>query len=201
MLSDSEIRKEMVWDTQSEQGLLVDPAPEDVQYQPASLDLRLGNVFKTFVVPLNARFAKPLNPREIIPEEYMHTETLQEVAGAESGYILMPEVFTLAMTKEYVGMPRHLVGQVEGRSSIGRLGVIVHFTAGLIDPGFSGNITLEMINLSPRPVILYVGMRICQLVFERIDGEVLRPYGHRDLCSKYMGQTITTSSRAHKDIK
>lgn len=201
MLSDSEIRKEMQWDTHEEQGLLIDPRPEDVQFQPASLDLRLGNVFKTFTVPLNAKFSKPIDPYEPVPEEFMQEEVLHEVEGASSCYVLMPGIFTLAMTKEYVGIPRHLVARVEGRSSIGRLGVIIHATAGFIDPGFSGNITLEMVNLSPRPILLYVGMRICQLSFTRIIGEVLRPYGHKDLRSKYMGQTTTTSSRAHKDTK
>lgn len=189
MLADSRIR----WETDNHDGprLVVHPYPKDVQFQPASLDLCLGNEFKTFDAPGWGT----LDPTAPIPEDWMETTVVQQVEGAESFYELAPNTFTLATTVERIEMPRHLVARVEGKSSLGRLGLIVHATAGFIDPGFKGQITLEMVNLAPRPILLRVGMRICQLSFDRLEGTVLRPYGHPDLKSKYQGQMGTTMSR------
>lgn len=197
MLADSLIRSELCWDGE-EYGLTIEPPPEDVQFQPASLDLRLGYEFKRFITPLNAKTATPLDPRCPYPKEWVDTTRIEPIEGAEVAYILEPGIFTLATTIERVKMPKHLVARVEGKSSIGRLGLLIHATAGFIDPGFQGNITLEMMNLSPRPIALTVGMRICQLSFSRVVGLVERPYGHPDLKSKYQGQVGVTESRADK---
>jgi dCTP deaminase len=199
MLSDTLIRYAMRIEGSEPHRLDVTPVPEDVQFQPASLDLRLGNEFKHFVRPLNPTNAAPLDPTRPYPTEWMETTTVASIDGAESFFVLVPGVFTLATTLERVKMPVDLVARVEGKSSLGRLGLIIHATAGFVDPGFRGNITLEMMNLGPRPIALKIGMRICQLSFEKVDGRVERPYGHPDLKSKYQGQTGVTESRAHKD--
>jgi dCTP deaminase len=177
--------------------LVVYPPPEDIQFQPASLDLRLGNQFKWFEAPTDSG---SLDPTVSYPKEWVGTCTVPHVEGAEAFYMLEPGVFTLATTLEAVRMPSDLVARVEGKSSLGRLGLIIHATAGFIDPGFKGNITLEMMNLSPRPIALKIGMRICQLSFEKVDGRVERPYGHPSLGSKYQGQQGVTESRSHKEI-
>lgn len=195
MLSDTRIRHALTIEHEAHR-LEITPAPEDVQFQPASLDLRLGSEFKRFLAPTSDGYLDPTTP---YPPEWVDTVVVPSVAGATAFYMLDPGVFTLATTIEVVKMPTNLVARVEGKSSLGRLGLIIHATAGFIDPGFKGNITLEMMNLSPRPIALKIGMRICQLSFETVDGRVERPYGHPDLKSKYQGQRGVTESRAHKD--
>jgi dCTP deaminase len=112
-------------------------------------------------------------------------------------FILHPGAFVLGTTLEYVRVPINLVGRLEGRSSIGRLGVIVHATAGFIDPGFEGQITLEISNAGKIPVALHAGTRICQLTLLET-GTVLRPYG-TGRRSKYQGQRNPTASRIALD--
>lgn len=198
MLSDTRIRHALTIE-HDDHRLEVTPQPEDVQFQPASLDLRLGAEFKHFLRPLNPKTAHPLDPTTPYPKDWVETTTVPTPDGVEAFYMLEPGVFTLATTIEVVKMPTNLVARVEGKSSLGRLGLIIHATAGFIDPGFKGNITLEMMNLSPRPIALKIGMRICQLSFEKVDGRVERPYGHPALKSKYQGQLGVTESRAHQD--
>jgi dCTP deaminase len=196
MLSDTRIRHALTIE-HKDHCLEVTPAPEDVQFQPASLDLRLGAEFKYFLRPTDDR---PLDPTVPYSSEWIESVTVPPAPeGSEAFYILEPGIFTLATTLEVVKMPSNLVARVEGKSSLGRLGLIIHATAGFIDPGFKGNITLEMMNLAPRAIALRVGMRICQLSFEQVDGRVERPYGHPALKSKYQGQRGVTESRAHQD--
>lgn len=196
MLADTLIRHALSEEDSSFR-LVIDPFPQDVQFQPASVDLRLGNEFKQFNP---AKDSRALSPTEPYPEDWVSTTVLPPVPhDATVAYILEPGVFTLATTIERVKIPNNLVARVEGKSSLARLGLLVHVTAGFIDPGFSGNITLEMVNLSPRPIDLVVGMRICQLSFDRVDGRVERPYGHPGLRSKYQGQAGTTESRTYKN--
>lgn len=107
---------------------------------------------------------------------------------------LQPGEFRLAHTLEKIGIPDHLVGQVNGKSSLGRLGLLVHATAGFVDPGFAGQLTLELKNLSDRPIQLEQHQPVCQLVLFRVLGTVLRPYGHPELGSHYQGQSGTTPS-------
>lgn len=107
---------------------------------------------------------------------------------------LQPGEFRLSHVLERIQIPRHLVGQVNGKSSLGRLGLLVHATAGFVDPGFAGQLTLELKNLGDRPMELEQHQPVCQLVLFRVLGTVLRPYGHPDLGSHYQGQSGTTPS-------
>lgn len=133
--------------------------------QPASVDLQLGHVVKT-----------------IDGETFYLNE--------KSMYVLQPGEFILGSTVEYVNIPEDLVARVEGRSSIGRLGVMVHVTAGYIDPGFRGNITLELFNCSDKPFLLSKGDCLCQIVFETLTSPCLNPYH-----GKYQGDVGTVCSR------
>lgn len=116
-------------------------------------------------------------------------------------FIIHPGEFALASTYETIKLPKHLVGRVEGRSSIGRLGVTVHVTAGYIDPGFHGKITLEISNIGKMPIAIYPKQRICQIVFETMTSPAKRPYGHPERDSKYMGQNGPESSKISKDYE
>lgn len=189
MLSDTMIRYLISHESEAHR-LVVDPVPEDVQFQPASLDLRLGPGFRVYKTPLRGALGvMPLDPRTAHPMEWLE-------GNDDASFIVEPGAFVLGTTVERVRIPRQIVARVEGKSSLGRLGLIVHATAGFIDPGFEGNITLEMYNLAPRPILLSAGMRICQLSFDKVEGTVERPYGHPALKSKYQGQTGVTPSRA-----
>ena len=129
--------------------------------------------------------------------------TTKESTTVEEGeaFIIHPNEFALATTLEYVKIPDDLVARVEGRSSMGRLGVTMHVTAGFIDPGFEGKITLEISNIGAMPVALYPGQRVCQIVFETMTTPSEVPYGHPDRNSKYMGQTKPESSRVKLDYE
>jgi dCTP deaminase len=167
------------------------PVDLDQQVQPASIDLRLGSAFRIFNYGNHAL----IDPREGVDLEAI-TE-LVELQGRP--FILHPGAFVLGTTLEYVAIPTNLVGRLEGRSSIGRLGVIVHATAGFVDPGFEGTITLEISNAGKIPVALHPGMRICQLTLLET-GPVLRPYGAAR-GSKYQGQRDPTPSRIAQDAE
>lgn len=125
--------------------------------------------------------------------------TPPEIAKEYRGMLIEPGEFMLATTKEYVKVPDDLVARVEGRSSLGRLGLTMHITAGYIDPGFEGNITLEIANLSNSSIRLYPNQRVCQIVFETMTTPSEIPYGHPSRNSKYMGQTGIECSRIHED--
>jgi dCTP deaminase len=158
--------------------------------QPASVDLRLGREFRVF---RNWRYSY-IDPREPQPDL---TEVV-EIADDEP-FILHPGEFVLARTEEVVTLPDDLVGRVEGKSSNGRLGLLVHATAGYVDPGFSGTLTLELSNVANLPIRLYRGMKIGQIAFEQVSTPVERPYGSEGLGSKYQGQRLPTASRAFQD--
>lgn len=116
-----------------------------------------------------------------------HTHNDERLMMNEFGYILKPGEFVLASTEEIVTLPATICGRLEGRSSVARMGLTVHVTAGIIDPGFSGRITLELANLGPKYITLYPGMRICALSFERLAFPVDTPYGLKDT-AKYQYQ-------------
>jgi len=162
----------------------IDPLDEDA-IQPCSVDLRLADSFREFTQPSLDQIAPIIDPME-------PTDMTEVISG---GCVLYPGRFVLASTIESVQLPRDLVGQVDGKSSLGRLGLLVHATAGFIDPGFEGQITLELSNVSPFPIRLPVGMRICQVSFTYLDRPAERPYGHPGLNSKYQGQRGATASR------
>jgi dCTP deaminase len=146
-------------------GLLIEPL-RDVQFQPASIDLCLGSSL-----------------RRLGEEPFAITR---------DGYLLRPGGFILGDTLEYVQIPWHLAAQFAGRSSLGRTGLQVHCTAGFVDPGFRGTLTVELCNLSDRIITLRAGQPIGQLCIMRLSSEPERPYGHPGLNSHYMSQTGPT---------
>lgn len=180
ILSDRDIRQQL------ELGNLeLLPKVEDRQIQPASVDLRLGEDFKRFQL---CRGVLDVRDQDSISEK-SYSQKIPEGAPVQ----VCPGEFLLSVTREKVKLPPDLVGRVEGRSSVGRIGLAVHVTAGYIDPGFNGQITLELANLNRYPIRLYVGMRIAQIVFERTTTPAARPYGSEGLGSKYQNQEIRES--------
>lgn len=145
------------------------PISPDEDIQPASIDLRLDNVLKTV--------------------------DGEEIIIPDDGYTLKPQEFILGSTFQSVHIPSTLVGIVNGKSSLGRLGVMIHVTAGYIDPGFIGNITLELFNVSNKPFVLMSGMKICQLILETVSSECFRPYGSNGLNSHYQNSKGVVNSR------
>ena len=172
--------------------LVVEPIDDlDTQIQPASIDLRLGSEFLEFQ-RTNIPCIHPNAEDEV--EDYV-AETYVE-PGDE--FILHPGDFVLGTTKERVEIPDDLVAHVEGRSSLGRLAIVVHATAGLADPGFEGRITLELSNLGAAPVALSPGMRVSQLTFTELSSPAARPYGE-ERGSKYQNQGGPQASRIGSD--
>ena len=167
------------------------PLDESIQIQPASIDLRLGLDFQTFNFTQQAL----IDPMD--PGTFAHLTTQVHLAETDK-FIVHPGEFILATTLERVEVPDDLVARLEGRSSIGRLGIVIHSTAGYIDPGFQGTITLEISNLGHLAVALYPRMRICQLAFEQMSSPVSEGYGVKET-SKYQGQESTTVSRLFED--
>ena len=119
----------------------------------------------------------------------------------KEGFIIHPGEFLLGSTVEKITLPNDIAAKLEGRSSLGRLGLVVHATAGYVDPGFSGWLTFELSNLSRLPIRVYPGMKIAQICFFQMSSPVLRPYGSKGLGSKYQGQKGPTASRAWMDFK
>ncbi len=154
--------------------------------QPASIDLRLGRSFRVFH---NHRIAA-IDLRD--PPTNL-TEHVSVEPGAP--FVIHPGEFVLGVTEEHVTIPDDVVARIEGKSSLGRLGLIVHATAGFVDPGFEGTLTLEITNLTRVPIKLYSGLPIAQLSFMELDQPAEVPYGHPDLGSHYHGQVEATESR------
>ena len=161
------------------------------QVGPASLDFRLGNTFKSY----KRDNLTLIDPTTGVWPEHIETVVLDE----KTPFILHPRQFVLGVTMEKIKVPYDLVARCEGRSSIGRLGIVIHSTAGFIDPGFEGTITLEITNINEIPVALYPGMRIGQFAFESIAGKVEVTYDKR-AWSKYMGQILPEHSRINTDL-
>jgi dCTP deaminase len=163
----------------------IDPWDESL-VQPASVDLRLGDSFRVFhnyrVTSIDLR-----DPPQNLTEE----------VKVENGdpFVIHPGEFALGRTTEWVELPEDIVARIEGKSSLGRLGLIVHATAGFCDPGWKGTLTLELNNLTRVPIKLYAGLPIAQLSFMTLDAAALRPYGHEQLGSHYQGQVEATESR------
>lgn len=157
----------------------------------SSMDLHLGNVFKLYE---HSKFAV-IDPKR--PETFQGNMRMITVPEGES-YMVQPGEFVLGVTAEIVTVPDDMVVRVEGRSSLGRLGIIIHSTAGFVDPGFSGTITLEISNLNRMPIALYPGMRICQIAFEMMTSPAETPY-HAKPFSKYQNQVLPEESRLSMD--
>lgn len=163
----------------------------DYHIHASSMDLHLGNTFKLYE---HSKYAilDPKNPDTFA--QNMRTITIDN----DEPFIVQPGEFILGVTREVISIPDDLVVRVEGRSSLGRLGIIVHSTAGFVDPGFEGTITLEISNLNRLPVALYANMRVCQIAFEKMTSKADTPY-HKKANSKYQGQILPEESRLAKD--
>jgi dCTP deaminase len=180
VLSDRTIRAEIAAGR-----IVVDPFDPGL-VQPSSIDVRVDRSFRVFH---NARYPyiDVRRPMEDLTE-------LVEVSGDEP-FILHPGEFVLGQTLERISLPTDLVARLEGKSSLGRLGLLIHSTAGFVDSGFTGNLTLELSNVANLPITIYYGMPIGQVSFMRMDGPVDNPYGSGEARSKYQGQAEPTPSR------
>ncbi len=184
VLADRDIRIEL------EAGRIRIEPYDPVDLQPSSVDLHLDRSFRVF---RNNRYAY-IDPRTPQPDL---TELL--MVEGEEPFILHPGEFVLGQTVEWIELPDDIVARLEGRSSLGRLGLLIHSTAGYVDPGFKGTVTLELSNVANLPIALYAGMRIGQISFFRMSSSVERPYGSKALGSKYQGQREPTASAIHAD--
>jgi dCTP deaminase len=180
VLSDRTIRRLL-----DEGRIGIDPyAPELMQ--PSSLDVRVDRYFRVF---RNSRY-----PFIDVKTQQEDLTELVEVA-AEEAFILHPGEFVLGSTLERVTLPDDLVARLEGKSSLGRLGLLIHSTAGFIDPGWDGHVTLELSNVANLPITIYPEMKIGQLSFVQLTEAAERPYGSEGIGSKYQGQRGPTPSR------
>jgi dCTP deaminase len=168
-----------------EERIRIDPW-DPMMVQPASVDLRLGDSFRVF----HNHRATAIDLRD--PPSNLTEEV---VIPAGEAFVIHPGEFCLGRTLEWVRIPDDIVARIEGKSSLGRLGLIVHATAGFCDPGFEGTLTLELNNLTRVPIRLYPGLPIAQLSFMTLDRAAQRPYGSPGLGSHYQGQRAATESR------
>ena len=159
--------------------------------QPSSIDVRLDKFFRIFD---NHKYAA-IDPAVEQPD----LTRLVEVKTDEP-FILHPGEFVLGSTLEYVALPDDVAARLEGKSSLGRLGLLTHSTAGFIDPGFEGNVTLELSNTATLPIHLWPGMKIGQLCFFRLTSAAENPYGSEKYGSRYRGQRGPTASRSFQNF-
>lgn len=173
----------------------ISPKPNfDDQLGPCSLDLHLGNTFKVF---------KPSRYPYIDIKKEISLEDIMERIDINDGdpFVLQPKDFVLAVTKEEFTLPADMMGRLDGRSSLGRLGVVVHSTAARFDPGWTGRAVMELGNLGIMPVILYAGTtRMCSLTFETLSSEAEKPY-LKQKDHKYAGQQEATASKISQEFK
>jgi dCTP deaminase len=182
LLSDRDIRAEIAAGR-----LGVDPFEEGL-VQPSSVDVRLDNLFRVFN---NTRYT------HIDPSTRQDDLTTLVEPKEGEPFVLHPGEFVLGSTLERCTLPHDLAGRLEGKSSLGRLGLLTHSTAGFIDPGFSGHITLELSNVANLPITLWPGMKIGQLCLLRLTSPAEHPYGSSQAGSKYQGQRGPTPSRSY----
>ena len=186
LLSDRDIRAEV------ESGRVrLDPWDPDM-IQPSSVDVRLDKFFRLFD---NHKY-RVIDPAQ----DQADLTRLVEVEPSE-GFVLHPGEFVLGSTLETVSLPDDLAARVEGKSSLGRLGLLTHATAGFVDPGFSGHVTLELANVATLPIKLYPGMKIGQLCFFRLSSPAEHPYGSAKYGSRYQGQRGPTPSRSYANFQ
>ena len=185
LLSDRDIRAEI------EAGRVVlEPFHREL-VQPSSVDVRIDRYFRLFD---NHKYPV-IDPAQEQPE----LTRLVEVE-ADEAFVLHPGEFVLASTFEVVTLPDDVAARLEGKSSLGRLGLLTHSTAGFIDPGFSGHVTLELSNVATLPIMLWPGMRIGQLCFFRLSSAAEHPYGSSESGSRYQGQRGPTASRSFRSF-
>ena len=186
ILSDKSIKEKI-----ESKEIVIEPFLEEY-LQPASYDLHLDKYFMVFnkenIAMIDVKRKQENLMREIQVDE-------------KEGFIIHPGEFVLANVKEITGVDGKHVGRLEGKSSLGRLGLIVHATAGFLDPGNKLRMTLELANVSPLPIRIYPGMKIAQMAFEYLDRECERPYGSKSLKSKYQGDLKVKGSQMWKNFK
>ncbi|HWG93659.1 MAG TPA: dCTP deaminase [Mycobacteriales bacterium] len=182
LLSDRDLRAEI-----ASGGLGLSPYDE-AMVQPSSIDVRLDRYFRVFA---NHRYTH-IDPAE---EQDDLTELVEP--DGEEPFVLHPGEFVLGSTLEVITLGDHLASRLEGKSSLGRLGLLTHSTAGFIDPGFSGHVTLELSNVANLPIKLYPGMKIGQVCVFRLSSPAEHPYGSAVYGSRYQGQRGPTPSRSH----
>lgn len=185
LLSDRDIRAEIAANRVG-----VEPF-EEAMIQPSSVDVRLDKFFRVFE---NHKYSV------IDPSTEQAELTREVIAEGDEPFILHPGEFVLASTYEVITLPDDIAGRLEGKSSLGRLGLLTHSTAGFIDPGFSGHITLELSNVANLPVKLFPGMKIGQLCLIRLSSPAEHPYGSEKYGSRYQGQRGPTASRSFKNF-
>lgn len=186
ILSDRTIREELAAGR-----IIIDPLDASC-IQPSSVDLHIDRYFRVF---------RNHTTRVIDVKENQEDLTELVEIGDEACFILHPGEFVLGATAERVGVPDDLVARIEGKSSLGRLGLVIHSTAGFVDPGFVGHITLELSNMATLPITLYPGMKIGQISFLRMTTAADSPYGSAALGSKYQGQRGPTPSRYYENFR
>ena len=186
ILSDRDIKKYI-----KEGKIKIKPKPNfKKQLGSASLDLRLGNEFRVF-----DHVRKPfIDTRD--PKTFSNITELIKVKNNEA-FVFQPNQFILGVTLEEVSLPNSIIARIDGRSSIGRLGIIVHSTAGHVDAGFKGKINLEMENIGMMPILLYPGTRICQLIFEKLSSPAETPY-YKKKGAKYLRARSPEESKLEK---
>jgi dCTP deaminase len=182
LLSDRDIKSEI------DKGRVVLEPYDLNMIQPSSVDVRLDRLFRTFE---NHKYAH-IDPAENQPEL-----TREVAVEGNDPFILHPGEFVLGSTYEVISLPDDIAGRLEGKSSLGRLGLLTHSTAGFIDPGFSGHVTLELSNVATLPIKLWPGMKIGQLCLFRLESPAEHPYGSAVYGSRYQGQRGPTPSKAY----
>lgn len=187
VLSDQDIKKAL------QSGLLkISPTLDlSTQLGPCSVDLRLGNTFRVFEHSKHPY----IDPTK---KDYSNEITREVIVGDGERFIMQPGDFALAVTLERLTIDPSLLGRLEGRSSMGRLGIVVHSTASVFEPGWDGQAVLELGNLGRIAVALYPGMRICAMTFEQLSSPALLPYTKKKN-AKYIDQTGPDESRIHQD--
>ena len=185
LLSDRDIRAEIAANRVG-----VEPFDE-AMIQPSSVDVRLDKFFRVFE---NHKYSV------IDPSTEQAELTREVIAEGDEPFILHPGEFVLASTYEVITLPDDIAGRLEGKSSLCRLGLLTHSTAGFIDPGFSGHITLELSNVANLPVKLFPGMKIGQLCLIKLSSPAEHPYGSEKYGSRYQGQRGPTASRSFKNF-
>ncbi len=173
--------------------IVVDPFDEAL-IQPSSIDVRISNLFRVF----RNHTAGVIDVKQDLTGL---TELVEIDASGGEAFMLHPGEFVLGSTLERIGVPHDLVGRIEGKSSLGRLGLLIHSTAGFIDPGYGGNVTLELANVASLPITLYPGMKIGQISFVQMTTPADDPYGSGALGSKYQGQRGPTPSRYFENFR
>ena len=186
LLSDRDIRAELA------AGRVVLDPYEPAMVQPSSIDVRLDKYFRLF----DSHRYQVIDPAAEQPD----LTHLVEVAPGEP-FVLHPGQFALGSTHEQVTLPDDVAARLEGKSSLGRLGLLTHSTAGFVDPGFSGHVTLELSNVATLPILLWPGMKVGQLCFFRLSSAAEHPYGSSAYGSRYQGQRGPTPSRSWQNFQ